>query len=127
MRLPQGPRCVPHCQNDAETYDRTEQTEHKAIIYVLGIHFLPLFSRSAPIRCIDRANNRLTSPSEQSLSRLFLSYASSITGYRNSPLVPFGSTRHLNLSHSSVDKGGLFLAQKIEVGVTAGSRIDDGG
>lgn len=55
MRLPQGLRCVPHCQNDAETYDRTEQTEHKAIIYGLGIHFLPLFPLSAPIRCIDRA------------------------------------------------------------------------
>jgi hypothetical protein len=41
MRLPQGLRPVPHRQHNAETYDRTDHSEREAIIYGLGIHFLP--------------------------------------------------------------------------------------
>jgi hypothetical protein len=43
MRLPQGLRPVPHRQHNAETYDRTDHSKYQAIIYMLGIHFLPPF------------------------------------------------------------------------------------
>ena len=43
MRLPQGLRPVPHCQHNAETYDRTDHSKYQAIICMLGIHFLPPF------------------------------------------------------------------------------------
>jgi hypothetical protein len=36
--LPQGFRGVPHHQDNAETYGRTEHTERKAIIWMLSIH-----------------------------------------------------------------------------------------
>jgi hypothetical protein len=84
MRLPQGLSRVPHRQHDAETYDRTDNSEHKAIIYGLGIH---LFSHSLCRHPSNRPNNRVASRTEQSLSRLFLFNTSSITRHRNSPLV----------------------------------------
>ena len=42
VRLPQGLGGVPHHQHDAETYDRTDHSESKAIICMLGnrIHVL---------------------------------------------------------------------------------------
>ena len=38
VRLPQGLPRVPHHQHDAKAYDRTDHSEHKAIICMLGIH-----------------------------------------------------------------------------------------
>ena len=84
MRLPQGLSRVPHRQHDAETYDRTDNSEHKAIIYGLGIH---LSSHSLCWHPSNRPNNRVASRTEQIAARLFLFNTSSITRYRNSPLV----------------------------------------
>jgi len=36
MRLPQSLRRVPRHKHDAETHDRSEQSEHKAIVCMLG-------------------------------------------------------------------------------------------
>ena len=47
VRLPKGLRGVPHHQHDTEAYDRTDHSEHKAIICMWGIHIC-IRSSSAP-------------------------------------------------------------------------------
>ncbi len=38
MRLPQGLRCVAHCQNDAETYDRTSSCASRICLDLRIVH-----------------------------------------------------------------------------------------
>jgi hypothetical protein len=59
VRLPQGLRRVPRYEHDAETYDRTDHSESKAIICMLGNHihlFLVCTEFGATIRPSDRTS-----------------------------------------------------------------------
>jgi hypothetical protein len=62
MRLPQGLRRVPHHQHDAETHNRTEHSERKAIVCMLGnrIHVLFLVAPNLTQRL--EPNDRTSEP-----------------------------------------------------------------
>jgi hypothetical protein len=62
MRPPQSLRRVPHRQHDAETHDRTEQSEHKAIVCVWGNRIHVLFLVAPNLTQRFEPNDRTSEP-----------------------------------------------------------------
>jgi hypothetical protein len=97
VRRPQGLRRVPRRHQDEETYDRTEHSQHKAIIYFVCIHICVCSYVCAECGANDWTKPRIASPTEQSLSRFSsITFLGWIKSYRNSSSVPFGSTGDLS-------------------------------
>ena len=74
MRLPQGLRRVPRYEHDAETYDRTDHSESKAIICMLGnrIHVLFLIAPNLAQRL--EPNDRTSEPNLAIAIAVFFAY-----------------------------------------------------
>jgi hypothetical protein len=74
MGLPQSLRRVPHHQHDAETHNRTEHSERKAIVCMLGnrIHVLFLVAPNLTQRL--EPNDRTSEPNLATAIAVFFVY-----------------------------------------------------
>ena len=74
VRLPQGLRCVPHHQHDAETHDCTEHSEHQAIVCVLGNRIHVLFHVAPNLAQRLEPNDRTSEPNVAIAIAVFFVY-----------------------------------------------------
>lgn len=117
--LPQSLCSKPDHQHDTEPCDRTDQSEHEAIVCMFGkrIHVLFLVAPNLAQRLDQTTNSEL--PTEQSLSRFSsFTFLSSANGYRNGALVLPISTR----DPICRNEGRSRLAMRVARGARIGER-----